>query len=342
MNHDRLDEIVERARSLASRAVPGRFGALTRAAHIADGGSDRRFIRLAGGNESAVVLFQPIADREFDSYVSLARFLAQCGVAVPEIYAVDRASGIIIMEDLGDQHLETALASAPPSAVRSLYGGCLDLLVRLQTSVTDEMHREGVLADTLFDETKLLGETDYFIGEFVLGFCPVPIPSSFDAERRELARRLAAEPPVFMHRDFQSRNILVKNGRLRLVDFQTAHRGPGLYDAAALLRDSYHPLPPDAREELLETYYRTLEPYGALGHGSFGEFREVFTLAGIQRTMQALAAFAKLGLRRGKPGFLDSIPKGLGLLEEGLRESGRFPGISRMVTDIGTRVAKGS
>jgi aminoglycoside/choline kinase family phosphotransferase len=204
------------------------------------------------------------------------------------------------------------------------------------------MHREGILAGKRFDEATLLGETDYFLREFIEGFCPVPIPPSFDEERRFLARRLAADPPVFMHRDFQSRNIMVKDGLLRLIDFQTAHRGPGLYDTASLLKDSYHPVPRDIGRELLETYYGKLEPHGALGHRSFPEFQEAFTLAGIQRTMQALAAFAKLGLRKGKPRFLDSIPNGLGLLEEGLRESGRFPGISKMITDVKTLVAKGS
>lgn len=341
MNDDAVRPIIEDARALARDALPGFFGSGADVTLIAGGGSERRFFRLFSSVGSAVALSESEGSRELDSYVALAEFLGRHGIGVPEIYAVDRERRIILMEDLGDVHLETALASCTPAETEELYARCLELLARLQTEVTESMRREGVLAGKPFDEGTLLGETDYFRREFIEGFCPVPVPGSFDEERRSLARRLAAEPPVFMHRDFQSRNIMVQGGRLRLVDFQTAHRGPGLYDAASLLCDSYHPLPSELRTRLLERYYARLAPHGALGHASFGQLRDTFTLAAIQRTMQALAAFAKLGLRRGKPRFLDSIPSGLDLLEGALEESGRFPGIRKLMQDVRARIEKG-
>lgn len=342
MTDDRLRETLEAACELARRLRPDRFGPGTRAFAIAEGGSDRLFLRLVDGMETAVVLSQPGAGWEFDSYVAVGRFLFGCGIGVPEIYGFDRETGAILMEDLGDAHLESALHAATPGGIRSLYERAIELLVLLQTHATSEMNRSGFLAERPFDKAKLLGETDYFLAEFIGNYCPIAVPASFDAERRYLAERLAAEPPVFMHRDFQSRNIMVKDGRLRLVDFQTAHRGPGLYDAASLLKDAYHPIPSNMRQDILEGYYRRLEPHGALGHAEFETFHETFTLAGIQRDMQALAAFAKLGLRKGKPRFLDSIPGGLELLEEGLRDSGRFPGILETVIQVKARLKRGS
>jgi len=337
MTDDRLRKVLEGATQLARRLSPDRFGPATSALAIAEGGSDRLFIRLVDGGETAVALSQPGAGWEFDSYVAVGRFLLGCGIGVPEIYGFDHEAGVILMEDLGETHLEDALHGATPAEIRSLYEGAVELLVLLQTRVTAEMNRSGFLAERPFDEAKLLGETDYFLAEFVGNYRPTAVPASFDAERRRLAERLAAEPLVFMHRDFQCRNIMVKDGRLRLVDFQTAHRGPGLYDAASLLKDPYHPVPRALREEMLEDYYRRLEPHGALGHTEFETFRETFILAGIQRDMQALAAFAKLGLRRGKARFLESIPSGLELLEEGLRDAGLFPGILETVIRIKAR-----
>ncbi len=305
---------------------------------IAGGGSNREFFRLAGPSRTVVVLHQPGGEREIDSYVEIARLLARNGVAAPEIYAVDRERGIVLMEDLGDLHLEDALRAATPAEASSLYSRSLDILVDLETSVTDSLAREGLLADRLFDETTLLGETDYFMREFVEGFCPIPVPGSWERERRFLAAALARERRVFMHRDFQSRNIMLKEGRLGIVDFQTAHRGPGLYDAASLLKDAYHPVSAVERRTLLEAFYEKLRARGAPEERSFGEFHEAFTLAGVQRNLQALAAFVKLGTRMGKPRFLDSIPSGIDLLEEGVRESRALPGLETMVAAIRERM----
>jgi aminoglycoside/choline kinase family phosphotransferase len=340
MTRERQGQALEAAAALARRTLPGRFGPGTRAFSIAEGGSDRLFIRAADGPETAVVLWQPETGWEFDSYIEVGRFLFGCGIGVPEIYGFERRAGTILMEDLGETHLEEALAGAPPGEIHRLYEKAIEILVRLQTVVTDEMDRLGFLSERPFDEAKLLGETDYFLAEFIGGYCPVAVPSTFEAERRRLAAHLAIERRVFMHRDFQCRNIMVKEDALRLVDFQTAHRGPGLYDAASLLKDAYHPVSREMREKLLERYYGRLEPYGALGHAGLESFRESFTFAGIQRDMQALAAFAKLGLRKGKTRFLESIPNGLDLLEEGLKDAGVFPGMLETVMRVREQLKK--
>ena len=330
--------VLEAARALARRErLEGLAGATTLAA-IAGGGSNREFFRLAGPSRTAVVLHQPEEGREIDSYVEIARLLARHGVGAPEIYAVDREAGIILMEDLGDVHLEDALGTVSPTEASALYSRSLDILVELETSVTESLSRENLLGDRLFDERTLLGETEYFMREFVEGFCPIPIPGSWEEERRFLAAALARERRVFMHRDFQSRNIMLKDARLRIVDFQTAHRGPGLYDAASLLKDAYHPVSSPERRTLLEAFHEKLRSRGVPEERDFSEFYEAFTLAGVQRNLQALAAFVKLGTRMGKPRFLDSIPNGIDLLEEGVRESRVLPGLETMIAAIRKRM----
>jgi len=338
MNGRNAHPLLPEALALARRERLAGFSGEATLSPIAHGGSAREFFRLACGARTAIMLFDGGGAREIDSYVDIARLLVRHGVGAPEIYAVDGERGIILMEDLGDIHLEDALRTASPAEAFDLYARAVEILVELETAVTDALNREGLLRDRAFDERKLLGETEYFMREFVEGYCPIAVPASWEEERRLLAAALARERRVFMHRDFQSRNIMVKNGRLRIVDFQTAHRGPGLYDAASLLKDAYHPVRPPERRRLLEELHAKLRARGGPEDRPFPEFHEAFTLAGVQRNLQALAAFVKLGARMGKPRFLDSIPSGIDLLEEGVRESHALPGLAAMVSAIRERL----
>jgi aminoglycoside/choline kinase family phosphotransferase len=266
-------------------------------------------------------------------------FLRDRGIPVPVFYSVDR-SGVVVMEDLGDIHLVDALEGADASAELAFYRDSIDILFRLQTSVTAAERSVRILDDMLFTEEILIGETDYFAREFVERYAGMEIPDGWDEERRILASELASHPPVFMHRDFQSRNIMVKEGNLRIVDFQTAHRGPGMYDVASLLKDPYHPLRPGTRKTLLMELYYRFTGEGLDTGGEFEAFSKRFTLAGIQRNMQALAAFSFLGLEKGKGEFLEHIVPGLILLEEGIDESGIFPVTRELVASIGDRLAE--
>ena len=334
-----LREIARKAASLSAALPDGSFGGDAEAEPIRTGGSDRSFFRVVEGGRSAVLLVDRSA--EFDYYISIGRFLRECGVPVPEFYGVDGEERTVLMEDLGSVHLEEALRTADGETMLSLYRSALALLARLQTDVTGAMMERKLLAERRFDRDVLLGETDYFRSQFIEGYCPVHLDEGWERERGRLADFLSRQRPLFMHRDFQSRNILVQRGELRLVDFQTAHRGPGLYDAASLLRDPYHPLLGDTAHTLAGELYLLLRDEGSLPETTRDEFLEGFVLAGIQRNLQALAAFVKLGTVKGKREFLESIPPGLDLLERGIDESGGFPSMKRMVTAVRENLEKG-
>lgn len=309
---------------------------------LSRGGSDRRFFRITDGEHSTVSLIQPGGGPEFEWYIKIGEFLSRNGIGVPVFHRIDHERGVVIMEDLGDVHLEDALRIASEKEELSLYRRCLEILVRLETSVTQSMEREGLLVERVFDRDVLLGETSYFMEEFINNYCTISLPGGWEKERQYLAVRLSGLPAVFMHRDFQSRNILIKDGRLTLVDFQTAHRGPGMYDAASLLKDAYHPLSKKTRLVFLRELYDGLRGADSNRYESFDTFVENFVLAGIQRNLQALAAFARLGLKRGKREFLDSIPNGLALLEEGIEEAGGFHALKKMICEIKIKLQKGS
>ena len=324
--------------ALALRAIEGKwermpgggFSDKATVSMITGGGSDRHFLRVEEEGLSAVVLVQPEGGPEFERYIRIGDFLRENGIPVPKFYAVCE-DGAVVMEDLGDIHLVDTLAEADQQAELAFYRDCIDILFRLQTTVTVAADGTGILDDMIFSREILLGETNYFAREFVVNYAGLETPAGWDEERKELATELTSHPAVFMHRDFQSRNIIVKDGNLRILDFQTAHRGPGMYDVASLLKDPYHPVETGTRKTLLmELYYRFTgddpEP-----EGGFEAFKDRFVLAGIQRNMQALAAFSFLGVKKDKKEFLEYIRPGLGLLEEGLTESGRFPVTSDLV-----------
>ncbi len=342
MNNDPafLKDLAETAVRLAVQSDRGPFDGPAELTPLAHGGSHRGFYRISDGIRSAVVLSQPGAG-EFERYVEIGAFLRKNGVGVPEFYNVDRQRGVLLMEDLGGLHLEDWLEEADPGSELALYRMCIEMLVLLETAVTAAMKREGFLEETVFDEKTLLGETEYFAREFIDGYCPVRYAGGWESERTLLAGTLAGRPRLFMHRDFQCRNIIVKDGKPRLIDFQAAHRGPGLYDAASLLKDPYHPLDREARIGLLAFFHDRLKEAGAPVPPGFGEYAGLFVLAGIQRNLQALAAFARLGLREGKRHFLRYIPAGVRLLEEGIEEAGCLPALKQMVTEIGEKISKG-
>jgi aminoglycoside/choline kinase family phosphotransferase len=318
-----------------SHDIPGAdFSDRAALSELSTGGSQRYFLRLEEDKSSVVILVQPGGGEEFDDYIAIGNFLRGIEIAVPEFFFTDKAEGVLVMEDLGDLHMDQAVRNASPKEELAFYRDAMDVLFRLQTIATDHISSGNILEDRIFGEDVLLGETDYFEREFARGYAGVEPPPGWDEDRKALASALAKESRVFMHRDFQSRNILVRDGRLRIVDFQTAHRGPGLYDAASLLKDPYHPLPEPTRKTLLLEHYYRLKEAGRESANSFDEYRERFVLAGIQRNLQALAAYAYLGKVKEKSIFLESIEPAFGLLEEGLSQARRFGSIESLIRMI--------
>ncbi len=311
---------------LTGEVPGGPFPADSPVTRISGGGSDRFFLRIKDGSRSIITMIHPGGSAELSRYISIGDFLRENRAPVPEFYSFDQKRGILVMEDLGSIHLEDALKDCTVEVELSFYRECINILYMFQTSVKKDMFARGVLEDAVFSEETLLGETEYFEREFIGRFCS-STPEGWEDERRRLAKQLSAEPLVFMHRDFQCRNVMVKNGEIRMIDFQDAHRGPGIYDAASILKGLYHPIRPGTRKTLLMELYYRLKEVDAITEESFEEYIEKFTLAAVQRNLQALAAFTFLGFRKKKEIFLKSIPRGIEMLEESIVEYGGFPAI---------------
>jgi aminoglycoside/choline kinase family phosphotransferase len=250
-------------------------------------------------------------------FVDVQRYLAGLGVRVPAIRAFYEAEGLMVLEDLGDEMLETRLLAGAPK--EPLYEAAIDQLARLRAAA--EARPAGCVAfGRSFDEELYRWELDHFREwglEAWKGAALAPAEKAVvDREFDRIARALAAEPRGFTHRDYQSRNLMVlPSGEQAVIDFQDALLGPRQYDLVALLRDSYVELEPPFVDAMLRRY---LEKLAAAGGPRLdpASFRATFDLLTVQRKLKDAGRFVFIDRVKKNPGFLVSIPASLRYVRE--------------------------
>jgi hypothetical protein len=223
--------------------------------------------------------------------------------------------------------------------VATLYREALAVLLRLQIDGAAGFDPRRTHNPPRYDVALMREwESGYFVRDLLVRHLGVDVPPGLDGELVRLADRAAAAgAPYLLHRDYQSQNLKIHLGRICVIDFQGARLGPPQYDLASLLLDPYADLPADLRRELRDHY---LELYTARTHEDRGLFLERYPLVAAHRLMQALGAYAFLGLQRGKPAFLAHIPVALRLLGETLAPiADAVPQLADVVADARLRVA---
>ncbi len=264
--------------------------------------SFRSYWRASAGEKTWVVMDAPPDKENIAPWLDIGARLHQAGLHTPEVCAVDHAQGFILMEDLGNR---TYLPELNAATAESLYGDAFDALLTMQTCVSPQ----GLPA---FDEAFLSMELELMPTWFLerhLGHTP----SCEEWDVIEPAFRLIidaarAQPQVFMHRDFHSRNLMIaERGSPGIIDFQGAVLGPIAYDLASLLRDCYIAWPIERVDAWVERYRQRLADAGAIKAGG-AQFRRWFDLAGLQRHIKVLGLFCRLNYRDGKAAYLDDLP----------------------------------
>lgn len=317
--------------------VSGMLGASMRPEPLAVQGSDRRFFRIGTFPHSLVLMDAGTPDFEFQAFLDLANHLPRRAPAPPKIYAVDGQNGRVLMEDLGDETLWQRV-TRDPSAVIDSYQRVLESLAALQEIEIDALPIPAI-CDRQMDRALLRWESDYFRDRFlvaVVGFSTTEL-EVLEPEFERLARLVATQPRVFMHRDFQSQNVMFKDNQVRMVDFQGARPGPLLYDLAALLNDPYVPLSKSVRLQLLGRFHNRVKCRWP-DLEAYDRFVLEFHCASLQRLMQALGAFGFLSRVKGKVRYEAFINPGLERLADHLQDlecgafgNGRFPALRRVV-----------
>jgi aminoglycoside/choline kinase family phosphotransferase len=296
---------------------------------IPETGSNRRFYRIREGDRSAILIEGEPGNRELEQHVEIGRFLREIGAGVPEIRCYDSEVNVVVEEDLGDLTLQNYIRETGDFTV---YEQVIDALVLMQVKGGKSISHCPYLKERVFDYETFRWETWYFVRYFLEAYCGAKIDNqrAVEHEFHVLARRLSGEPTYFMHRDFQSQNILVKNGKVGIVDFQGAYQGPLVYDLASLLKDPYVTMDVEIRNRLVDRYLTCLGDRWGIELDP-REFRQVFLYAGLQRNMQALGAFAYLTIVKQRAQFFQYIPQAVDYLVGGLEEAGEFPELHKTV-----------
>ena len=284
---------------------------------LAADGSTRRFGRISLKDGTRYVVVGPGQTgsaelAEARAAALIGAHLAGHGAPVPAIYGYDADSGLLCYEDLGDTQLyDLAIATNynEPDAVdtlRAFYRATLSSLVTMQLRGGLGFTGEWCWDTPSYSRQLMLDrESGYFLRAFWQGLLAKPEPPGLAAEFNLLASK-AAEAPAgfFLHRDFQSRNIMIHEGRPRFIDYQGGRLGPLGYDLASLLIDPYVQLPVDLQDEFYHFYLGELTAILPLDPADFA--RQYLCLA-LQRNLQILGAFAFLSTARGKVFFADFI-----------------------------------
>jgi aminoglycoside/choline kinase family phosphotransferase len=293
--------------------------------------SDRRYYRVLLKDSKPIVLALHTGPIDFSGmpFVAVAKLLREVPVPVPRILHHSDPLGVLGLEDLGDVTLQAHLGAATPAEHAALYRQAVGFIALMQQrgeALRSEAYPPYRIA---FDVEKLTWELEFFVKHYLLAYKGAPLPDSVrDALRSEwttIVDELAAEPRVLCHRDYHSRNLMLHDGSLYIIDFQDARMGPDTYDLASLLRDSYVDLNPSQVDELI-AFFLALK-----GGAQDQEFRRRFDLMALQRNLKALGTFGYMTTSRNNTVYIQYIPRTMAYVKANLAKYPRFSRLQELL-----------
>ena len=277
-------------------------------------GSGRRIFRLTAGNIRAIGILYNVREENV-AFLDFSKHFRRHGLPVPEIYAQDLDQGAYLEEDLGDTTLFEFLSAnrtgkdiAAPAI--EAYRKVVAVLPRFQIEAGRDLDYSVCYPlGASFDRQSITWDLNYFKYYF-LRLAGIPFnEQALEDDFGHLTEFLLAAPrDYFLYRDFQSRNIMLREGRPWFLDYQGGRKGALQYDIASLLFDSKADLPPELRRELLEEYLRRLSGFVALDRAAFLHYYYAYVYV---RLMQAMGAYGFRGFYEHKLHFLQSVPYAL-------------------------------
>ncbi len=286
-------------------------------------GSDRTWYRLKASECSLIMadhgIRQPETTSEIDAFVSIGRHLYDKKLPVPKIYLYDLFSGLVFLEDLGETSLQ-AVVQQPKgqNQITAVYETVIDQLIKLSIEGAKNFNPSWTCQTTHYDKSLILEkECRYFVDAFLNRYLGMNIYfNDLEEEFKRLADSALEYASLgFMHRDMQSRNIMIKNNLCYFIDFQGGRIGPLQYDLASLLIDPYVELPYSFQTHLLNHCYERLSAYRRVEQKVF---YSCYTSCAITRNLQILGAFGFLSRQKGKPHFERYIPPAVKTLKHNL------------------------
>ena len=303
-------------------------------------GSHRRYFRLIGRKKTAIGAYgiEPAENRAF---FTIGKHLRKQGINVPKLYVLAADEQHYLMEDFGDVTLFNLLREHPASENIPLLRETVKQLAFLQIRGKQDFDFSTCYPVASFDRTSIFWDLNYFKYCFLkiigMDIDEVALERDFNYFADHL---LEADTSFFMYRDFQSRNIMVQNGKLGFIDFQGGRRGPLQYDLVSFLFQAKANFSENLREMLLQQYIEAASDYTAIDKEKFIRYYYSFALF---RCLQVLGAYGYRGLVEQKSHFLESIPFALQnvqwLLDEGKLHALRMPYLEKVLKQVTANTA---
>ncbi len=294
--------------------------------------SFRRYFRVQHGQKSFVIMDAPPDKEDCGPFIKISAAMASFDLNVPKVLAQDLRQGFLLLTDLG---CEQYLQALDDDSVDALYADAVTALVRLQVRAVDS---EVVLP--VYDVGLLMAEMNLFKDWLLLQQLGIDLNDE-QADALEnvfawLAQQALAQPQVWVHRDYHSRNLMrTEVDNPGLLDFQDAVLGPLTYDLVSLLKDCYISWPRQRVEVWLADYHRQIQSAGLAVDVDYEQLLVWFDCMGVQRHLKAAGIFARLNIRDDKPGYLPDIPRTLAYVSDVAK---RHPELAFLAALLGSEV----
>jgi len=301
--------------------------------------SDRRYFRVIPADGPSIVLALHAGPIDFASlpFAQVAELFQALPLPVPAILGHCDELGILALQDLGDVTLQAHLGASSATEHAALYREGVSLIEQLQRRGADLVSDRYPPYRSAFDVEKLTWELEFFATYFVQGYRGVALGSrereALSEEWKSIVEELAAEPRVLCHRDYHSRNLMLRDGSLYIIDFQDARMGPDTYDLVSLLRDSYVDINDRELDDLI-AYFLALKRSDDV-RTSADEFRRRFDLMALQRNLKALGTFGYQTVTRRNTVYIQYMPRTLRYVRTNLE---RYPRFERLRDLLATHI----
>lgn len=278
------------------------LGEIKNISRLTGDASTRRYYRIESANNSYVACLGDPTGKAEINFITLQNVYNENKVRVPKIYDKNLEMGYILEEDLGNQTLLYKLASSDSLEERDLYIKSIEELIKIHLIDVSKYDAENFTKNS-FDQQKLLYEVNFTLEYFIKNFLEHRITKKQQEVLSEgfsdLCKNLDSDYKVLTHRDYHSRNIMIKNNDLVLIDFQDSRMGIPQYDLVSILEDCYYSLNNDNKDFLIEFYWNNF--LNEKSEQTREEFYKLYDLMTIQRVFKAIGSFSYIyDLRKDK------------------------------------------
>lgn len=307
---------------------------------LAGDASTRKYYRVVHDSQSLVLMsWEPFGDPNSYPFLNVQAHFAKMDVRVPKVVALDPSLGVVLLEDLGDLTLERKFwENQNQELALPFYQQAVDEIVKIHFLASKPVQPPSVCQQIQFDTAKFMWEMNYAREHFLEKVGGVKLSDkdqkTLQAEFTDICETLDKQPKFVCHRDYHSRNLMLKLGRIYVIDFQDARLGPVQYDLVSLVHDSYVNLSSESIRAIIKDYTAKAAATGPRG-AIRPDFDEIFQVQTIQRCFKACGSFASFYNMRNDTRYLKYIKNTASLVAHTLNDSGKYKLMASLFTGHG-------